>query len=507
VATYQFSALANGQAISFDPDADLLNFDVTDVAAADIKVTHSGADTHIEVIAGPHAGKEIILLDTAPRDLGSANVSFSDGSMLLYGGGGDDSLSGGDGDDHLRGFGGDDTLQGGNGDDVLRGGAGDDSLVGGSGSDLLKGGRGDDTLRQGFVDLGDGDVDTLNGGLGDDVYIVHSDPFQDPGEIVFVDAGGTDTVHSNDNFVLPEGFENLELFEGVVGIGNALDNVIRTHTNEPGAYFVDGADGDDTLIGGEDPDTFSFVAGSGNYGNDSVDGGDHFDRLSFLGARSAVVVDMRVGTASGGGFSGSGSVAFANVEDVEGSGFDDRLTAHDGLLTRFDGEEIFAGAFFLGAGGNDTLIGGAASDALWGDSISDSNPGSGDDRLSGKGGNDFLRGGAGSDTFVFDVAPGEANADRIGDFTSASDKIALDDAAFGAIGALGDFAAGDERFFAGAGATSGQDASDRVIHDTSTGNLYYDADGSGTGEAALIATLEATFQVHPSLAATDITVI
>jgi Ca2+-binding RTX toxin-like protein len=89
------------------------------------------------------------------------------------------------------------------------------------------------------------------------------------------------------------------------------------------------------------------------------------------------------------------------------------------------------------------------------------------------------------------------------DFVSGTDKLALDDAFFTAIGAGGNFAAGDARFWAAAGATSGHDANDRVVYNSSTGNLYYDADGNGAGAAQLIATI----QGHPAVGATDIAVI
>jgi Ca2+-binding RTX toxin-like protein len=79
----------------------------------------------------------------------------------------------------------------------------------------------------------------------------------------------------------------------------------------------------------------------------------------------------------------------------------------------------------------------------------------------------------------------------------------LDRVAFGAVGTGGPLAAGDGRFRSGAGVTSGQDANDRVVYDTSTGNLYYDADGSGAGASQLIVTISG----HPALTATDITVI
>ena len=56
----------------------------------------------------------------------------------------------------------------------------------------------------------------------------------------------------------------------------------------------------------------------------------------------------------------------------------------------------------------------------------------------------------------------------------------------------------------GAGFTGRRrDASDRVVYNTSTGSLYYDADGSGAGAAQLIATISG----NPTIAATDIAVI
>ncbi len=114
-----------------------------------------------------------------------------------------------------------------------------------------------------------------------------------------------------------------------------------------------------------------------------------------------------------------------------------------------------------------------------------------------------MTGGAGNDFFDFTTAPSAANADTITDFVSGTDHLRLDDGVHAGIGATGAFAAGDGRFYAAAGATGGHDANNRVIYNTTTGALYYDADGSGAGAAQLVATL----QTHPTIAATDITVI
>lgn len=69
-------------------------------------------------------------------------------ATTLYGGNGNDSMTGGGGADRLYG-----EL----GNDILRGGAGNDTIVGGDGNDILYGGLGNDTLT---------------GGLGVDTFVI-----------------------------------------------------------------------------------------------------------------------------------------------------------------------------------------------------------------------------------------------------------------------------------------------------------------------------------------------
>ena len=367
-----------------------------------------------QLIATLQSGATLVASDIAVEG------GSSGGGQTINGTSGNDSLVGSPGNDTINGFGGNDTLDG------L---AGDDRLFGGAGDDLLRD-------ADNFDDPGN---DTLDGGLGNDTYDLRAFPFADHNPVL-VDAGGIDTVLIDHDFVLPDGFDNLELFEGSVGRGNALNNVIVTHTNEPGLYSVDGADGNDTLLGGSDQDTFLFAAGSGNYGNDVVDGGNHFDVLSLFGARSAVVVDGRAGIITGGGIGGSGSVRYSNVEQIVTGSFDDRLIAHDGVTWEDPNGVHFSGPFLFAAAGNDTLTGGAADDVLQG--------GEGNDLISSGGDNDTLIGGSGNDRFLFDVAPGAANSDFIQDFAPGSDKIVLDGRVDLASGQSGNFTAGDARFAA-----------------------------------------------------------
>ncbi|MCL4067786.1 hypothetical protein M3484_14510 [Pseudomonas sp. GX19020] len=111
--------------------------------------------------------------------------------------------------------------------------------------------------------------------------------------------------------------------------------------------------------------------------------------------------------------------------------------------------------------------------------------GAGNDTLFGREGNDTLIGGAGRDVFVFNTAPGVANADLISDFNIADDFIHLDDAIYFSltVGALD-----ASRFAVGAAATT---AAHRIVYNQSSGAIFYDADGSGAGEMVLIATVTA----------------
>jgi serralysin len=142
----------------------------------------------------------------------------------------------------------------------------------------------------------------------------------------------------------------------------------------------------------------------------------------------------------------------------------------------------------IGGTGNDlanTIYGNAAANTLAGNG--------GNDTLNGYGGKDTLKGGAGQDTFVFSTALGSTNIDTISDFSVVDDTIALSTSIFKAL-SIGTLSASD--FVTG---TKALDASDRIIYNSSTGALYYDADGSGSGAAVQFALLSKNL----ALTATD----
>lgn len=143
-----------------------------------------------------------------------------EGNDLLVGGEGADVLNGDSGDDALSGQTGNDTLRGGPGNDYLFGGAGTDNLFGGDGNDSLSdaqdlaymsGDAGDDIIM--FSDgqlialggpgndqfsIGSSSSGTINGGVGEDEYIIGLDQ----SDLVIIDNKGvaeTITVVTSNN--------------------------------------------------------------------------------------------------------------------------------------------------------------------------------------------------------------------------------------------------------------------------------------------------------------------
>ena len=435
MAVYNFSALSDGQAISFNPGSDVLSFDQTAISAADLLPATEGANTRINVVSGAHAGKDVVLQNTALTQLATSNVTFANGSRLLFGDnssaqndGGASSLAGTTGNDLLAGFGGADTLNGGAGNDMF----------------LMT------------ADYGTGDV--IEGGSGTDTLYFG----QYASSAVTVNlAAATFSGGGGSGRIANQSIENVvgSIFNDIL-TGNAVGNSLVGLDGNDG---FSGREGNDTLIGGPGDDVFNMSNGAGSYGNDFIDGGIGVDAVDFgNNGKSPAVINLDAGTVTGGGPSGAGSATLLSIENAVGTPYADLIIGNS------------SNNFLYGHLGNDTLDGGAA--------------------------NDRLEGAGGADQFRFSVAPSGINADTIVDFMSAAGKIALDRAVHQNLGAEGNFVAGDVRFRSGAGLTSGQDADDRVIYNTSTNQLWYDADGSGAGASQLIATL----QPGATLVATDI---
>ena len=122
--------------------------------------------------------------------------------------------------------------------------------------------------------------------------------------------------------------------------------------------------------------------------------------------------------------------------------------------------------------------------------------GMGADTINGGLGNDTLTGGAGADLFIFNTALGATNIDTINDFAHGSDKIQLAKSVMQNLGVIGALKSADFKL-----STVKLDASDRIIYNKATGELFYDADGNGTTAPVEFAIIGVTS--HPVLSNTD----
>ncbi|MDO8982160.1 cellulase family glycosylhydrolase [Cypionkella sp.] len=302
---------------------------------------------------------------------------------FLYGGTGNDLLSGLDGDDFL--FGQDDA-------DILSGGAGIDALFGGRGNDWLDGGTGRDQLY---------------GGVGNDTYIVD----QAADSVRELVGEGVDTVLSlagvyslnRPGLEAQTQVENLS-FIGTgdfIGTGNALANRLIGGT---GIDRLFGLAGQDSLFTGAGDDTLDGGAGSdqlvGGMGNDTYIVDQTADCVRELVGEGADTVLSLAGVYS---LNRPGLEAQTQVENLSFIG-----------AGKFIGTGNALGNQLVGGGGNDQLFGLAGQDSLFG--------GAGDDRFFSGTGADFLNGGLGADQFLFERHSG---ADRVMDFEDNVDVVLL----------------------------------------------------------------------------------
>lgn len=398
-----------------------------------------------------------------------------------------ENLSGSDFDDILRGNTADNELQGGLGRDTLIGGGGNDILIGGDGNDSLNGGLGVDVASYQLataavsVDLGLVGAQNTGGAGTDSLANIENLTGSAFGDVLTGDGLANFLVGltGNDSLIGGAGDDTLgggrgdDVLDGGLGgdrmiggdgndrfvVDNALDVVVEANANAAtggvdvvvsyrGAYTLDAnvengeiaATGAANLTGNALANV--LIAG---VGDNAIDGGAGIDTVSYANSTAAVTIKLGLTTAQATG--GSGADTLTNIENLAGSYF------------------------------NDTLWGSATDNRISG--------GAGDDTIHGRAGNDVLDGGAGHDTFVFDTALGVTNVDTIQSFNVADDTINLENTGiFSALTAIGALSAG--AFNTGAAAT---EADDRIVYDTATGALYYDADGNGAGAAVRFATL------------------
>ena len=287
--------------------------------------------------------------------------------------------------------------------------------------------------------IGGGGADTMSGGGGNDTYYVDN-----AGDTVIetLAANGVDRVNSSVSLTLGGFIENLTLIgnAAINGIGNSLANAI---TGNSAANLLDGGVGADTMTGG---------AGNDTYMVDNV--GDQV--IETLSGHGTDLV--------------SSSVTFALGEFV------DNLTLTGSAI---GGTGNGVANVIIGNSAANLLGGGGGADTLHGQS--------GNDVLNGGGGQDELNGGDGNDIFEFTDDLIAANRDTIAGFNTAADTIRLGGNTGEPFAALASGVLAAAAFRSGSAAA---DADDRIIYNSATGALLYDADGVGGAAAVQFATLD-----------------
>ena len=282
------------------------------------------------------------------------------------------------------------------------GSAGDNWIQGSLGADYLIGVGGNDIL------YGSGGLsNTLQGGTGDDIYIV-----ENPGDtlVEFANEGHDTILTTLASVTLLPNFEDLRYSGSAnfTGTGNSAANWIQGNVGNDhlvglggndrlddggdGADILEGGAGDDLYVVGSSADTIVELA---NEGHDTV----QTTRASFT--LSANVEDLTIQN-GGGLFAGNDLAnvirALGSASNIDGRGGDDTI---------------------IGSTGNDVLSGGAGNDTL----------------IGGLGGNE-LTGGSGADHFVFRTV--NDGGDLIHDFSRTDgDRIDVSEllSSLGPIGA------------------------------------------------------------------------
>jgi Ca2+-binding RTX toxin-like protein len=433
-----------------------------------------------------------LLFQGDPRSL-IENATGGSAEDILYGNDIANNLNGGAGNDHIEGWGGDDTLIGGEGFDSLRGGDGNDVLTGealdgengndilnGSASaDTLHGGAGADTLNGGgdWDDLyGEADGDTIYGGdgydrlyggdgadvlngdagndilwgeAGDDVMAggLGNDDYrmeESGDQVIELDGEGYDRVYTTVSYTISTGVEFARLLgDSAANLnGNSADNELMGNS---AANVLTGGGGADTMYGYGGNDTF-YVDHPDDLAYELTDGGTDIVYTSVSYAlRESIPPPPDYDPYAG------ASINYwpGGPNQIE-------------TLALLGSSNLSA----TGNGSANTLLGNAGANVL-----------------DGKGGIDILRGYAGADTFAFTTALGPDNIDTIADYSVADDVIHIDNAVFAGL-AAGALAAGAFRV-----GSAAADADDRIIYNSASGALLFDADGNGAGAAVQFAVL------------------
>lgn len=542
VATVEFLAVVGDSTTGGDvtgthevDDTSEVDFSVIDGSVTLTAGTTVGAHTVLAtgtislVTAGAYTMADVsgtVAHDAGFAEVASVLTAYTGGKVTLAG---DGEVTGGSGADLFNietATAGNTTILGGTGDDTIQ--VDDNSAVD---TVTINGGDGEDTLElMDGATLATTDFDTLTnieiiklttGGTTITFTTGEASDITDADNVLTIDTDGNTlglTAPGDDGAVV------TVMGTGVVTLGGASAITTSGDTN------VTLSTGNDSITGGTGADT--FTVNDANFdANDEVAGGDGADTLVVddannggitiadgVWANIATIETLKLSANA----SGTNAFTFGNnadtwiggvandeiTFDLAGAASTTTITTTDldsaNTLKISDSADNVA-TFTMGTGGGSvTLVTGTAASITGGDGGdtvigADQNDtisaGDGDDRITSGAGDDSLTGGNGNDQYtVAETDSNVTNKTEITDFNSSgTDKIVLSDAFFTFTSDDGtkngatltdntdiydtgvDFSVGDQS------ATTAT-----FIYDRTDGDLYYDADGSGTGSSAVL---------------------
>tara|TARA_R110002096_G_scaffold416576_2_gene619305 strand:- start:122393 stop:130243 length:7851 start_codon:yes stop_codon:yes gene_type:complete len=274
----------------------------------------------------------------------------------LYGGNGNDTITGGEGHDYIAG---------GSGDDIINGGDGGDYIEGNAGADIMNGGAGGDTFEIGSED--DADLDQINGGEGEDKILLIGEQ-NNPASAY--DLGTMD-------------ISNIE----VIYFDRSVDLTLSAQD------VIDATDQNNQLEIQVNSDVTLNTSSTWSYNGSVIKGSALYNSYSSGDATLLLYAQGSEPTLNGfppviGAFEQTGTLQYEAVSD------DDSI---------FDGSEHDSNMTISGKAGNDVLIGGTSNDTI--------NGGAGNDTISGGSGVDAINGDIGDDTLIATSSTGSFEED------------------------------------------------------------------------------------------------
>ncbi|WP_281019006.1 MULTISPECIES: hypothetical protein [unclassified Minwuia] len=386
--------------------------------------------------------------------IGAENITFTvtDATLTTAAFGTDtltsiEGIFGGAGNDSLTGDGNTNRMNGGAGDDTISTAGGNDTIIGSTGNDSLDAGDGSDTIDYSTITAGGVTVDLTAGtatvtGISDDTLV---------GVENVIGTAQSDNIFGDGADSRIEGRAGDDFIDGGAGIDDIL-----------------GEDGNDTLTGGDGADSLR-----GGFGQDSINGDNGNDFIQSEQDDDTVSGDDGDDTISGG----------SGADLIDGGLGADSLSGDAGNDTVRGGD---GNDFVTALSGQNTLQGGAGDDTVaGGDNI---------DEIFGGIGSDELTGNAGNDRFRYDT---QAEAgDIITDFTTGSDKFLIESGGFANVGGGAATLTDGQNFVSQAfdltnnpGGVDLGTSEATFFFDESDSRLHFDPDGGNSANSFEIARL------------------